>query len=173
MKVKGNSLAGQSVLDVDTHKRADEVFRFFADVVPVGRVELKLPWKKGELYRLICWRATFEDLSKEVCIIFIVERWVATEQDVWDHSYTPDVHGFTIRFLGQNLRCDVARCSAGRGHDAGLLHLGETEVADHDLAVRVRAATILIRWDRAGGWLSRLEDLYLIYNTLQNTKSLL
>ena len=46
VKVKGNSLAGQSVLDVDTHKRADEVFRFFADVVPVGRVELKLPWKK-------------------------------------------------------------------------------------------------------------------------------
>ena len=53
VKVKGNSLAGQSVLDVDTHKRADEVFRFFADVVPVGRVELKLPWKKGELYRSI------------------------------------------------------------------------------------------------------------------------
>ena len=48
VKVKGNSLAGQSVLDVDTHKRADEVFRFFADVVPVGRVELKLPWKNKD-----------------------------------------------------------------------------------------------------------------------------
>ena len=52
VKVKGNSLAGQSVLDVDTHKRADEVFRFFADVVPVWRVELKLPWKKRRIISL-------------------------------------------------------------------------------------------------------------------------
>ena len=35
-KLKKNSLAGQSVLDVDTHERADEVFCFFADIVPVG-----------------------------------------------------------------------------------------------------------------------------------------
>ena len=45
-KLKKNSLAGQSVLDVDTHERADEVFCFLADVVPVGGVKLKLPWSK-------------------------------------------------------------------------------------------------------------------------------
>ena len=45
-KWKWNSLACQSVLDVDTHQGADEVFCFFADVVPVRRVELKLSWKR-------------------------------------------------------------------------------------------------------------------------------
>ena len=46
MKKRENSLAGQSVLDVDTHERADEVFCFFADVVPVGGVELELSCEK-------------------------------------------------------------------------------------------------------------------------------
>ena len=45
-KWKWISLACQSVLDVDTHQGADEVFCFFADVVPVRRVELKLSWKR-------------------------------------------------------------------------------------------------------------------------------
>ena len=35
-----------------------------------------------ELNGAFPYTLTFEDLSKEVCIIFIVERWVATEQDV-------------------------------------------------------------------------------------------
>ena len=35
-------LAGESVLDIDTHEGADEVLGLLTDVVPVGGVELKL-----------------------------------------------------------------------------------------------------------------------------------
>ena len=40
------SLAGQAVLHVDAHQGPDEVLRLLADVVPVGRVELKLSCEK-------------------------------------------------------------------------------------------------------------------------------
>ena len=113
--------------------------------------------------------STFEDLSKQVCIVFVVEGGVSAEQDVGDHPDAPDVDRLPVRLLGQHLRGDVAGGPAGGGHHAALLHLGEAEVADHDLAVRVRAATSLIRLDCGRWWvagsLSRSEDFYLLCNS--------
>ena len=37
-------------------------------------------------------------------------------------------------------------CPAGGGHDAGVLHLGEAEVADHDLAVLVLVLVQEVLW---------------------------
>jgi len=101
-------LAGQPVVNIDAHQGPDEVLRLLADVVPVGGVELKLScekvsgssfpgWKKrgdktfkkkflsvgvgGQITHLVKTR-TFQYLSKEVCIVFIVERRIAAEQDV-------------------------------------------------------------------------------------------
>ena len=112
--------------------------------------------------------STFEDLSKQVCIVFVVEGGVAAEQDVGDDSDAPHVHGLPVRLLSQDLGGDVAGGPAGRGHHPALLHLGETEVTDHDLALRVRAATSWIRLD-SGSWaaarLSRSEDFYFICNS--------
>ena len=88
---------------------------------------------------------TFENLGKQVCIVLVIEGRVSAEQDVGDDADAPHVHGLPVRLLRQHLRGHVAGRPAGRGHHPALLHLGETEVADHDLAVRVRAATILIR----------------------------
>ena len=87
---------------------------------------------------------TFQDLSKKVCIIFIVERRISTEEDVGDNAYTPHVHRFTVRLLGKDLGGHVARSPAGSGHHSGLLHLGQAEVADHDLAVRLRAESVTL-----------------------------
>ena len=44
--VDDDILAGESVLNVDTHEGADEVLGLLADVVPVGGVKLKLPCRK-------------------------------------------------------------------------------------------------------------------------------
>ena len=96
------SLAGEPVVHVDAHQGPDEVLGLLTDVVPVGRVELKLSCEivsirfvEGErrvvspspstglrLQNFQESQLTFEDLSKEVCIIFIVERRVTTEKDV-------------------------------------------------------------------------------------------
>ena len=84
---------------------------------------------------------TFEDLSKEVCIIFIVEGRVAAEQDVGDDSNAPDIHSLAVWLLCQHLRGHIAGGATGGGHHPTLLHLGQPEVADHDLAVGVGAET--------------------------------
>ena len=86
---------------------------------------------------------TLQNLSKEVCIVLVVEGRVSAEQDVGDHSDAPHVHRLAVRLLGEHLGRHVARRAARRGHHARLLHLGQPEVADHDLAVRVGAATTI------------------------------
>lgn len=60
-----NLLAGKSVLNVDTHEWANEVFRLFADIVPVGRVKLELSWGKREEWQIQSQSLpTFENLSE-------------------------------------------------------------------------------------------------------------
>ena len=46
---------------------------------------------------------TLQNLSKEVCIVLVVEGRVSAEQDVGDHSDAPHVHSFSIRLLGKHL----------------------------------------------------------------------
>ena len=58
---------------------------------------------------------TFQNLSKEICIIFIIEWWISTEQDVRDDPDTPHVYGFSVRFLGEDLGSHVSLIRVDNG----------------------------------------------------------
>ncbi len=124
-------LTAQSLVDVDAHETPNEFLGFVADVVPVGRVELEL---------------AFEDLREEIRVVLVVERRVAAKQDVADDADRPDVHRLAVGLLRQHLGRHVARRAARRSHDARIFHLGEAEVADHNLGVFVLALIEQILW---------------------------
>ena len=103
---------------------------------------------------------TFQNLSKKVCIIFIIEGRVAAEQDVGYDTDAPHIHCLAVGFLREHLWGDVARGAAGGSHHPALLHLAQPEVADHDLAVRIRAVVRHCYIRQATVWCSTTSKQY-------------
>lgn len=113
-----------TLMYTDTHEIADEILGRIADLVPVRAVKLEL---------------ALENLRKQVRIVFVVERWIAAQQNVGYDADAPDVDRFAVRFLCKHLGCHVAGRSAGRCHYTRVLHFGQAEITDHYFALLVRA----------------------------------
>ena len=113
-------LTAQPFVDVDAHEATDELLGLGTDVVPIRRVEFEF---------------AFQNLGEEIGVVLVVEGRIAAQQDIADHADRPDVDGLAVGLLGQHLRRHVTGRSASRGHDPGILHFGQTKVADHDLGV--------------------------------------
>lgn len=71
---------------------SDKVFGRIGYIIPVRAVEFKF---------------SFEDLSEKVCVVFVIEWRIATEEDVRNDTDRPHVYRLAVRLLGQHLSREI------------------------------------------------------------------
>ena len=95
-------------------------------------------------------QTTFENLGKEIGIVLVIKGWIATQEDVGNHSDAPDINCLSIRLLGQYLWSHVTWSATRCGHDTRVFQFAQPEVTDHDLTLFLLTVVqqVLGLWDK-------------------------
>mmetsp|Transcript_1485 Transcript_1485/g.2444 ORF Transcript_1485/g.2444 Transcript_1485/m.2444 type:complete len:256 (+) Transcript_1485:371-1138(+) len=81
---------------VDTEHHLYQINRLRRCVAPIVLVEM-IP--------------AFFNLFEQTFLVFVVERWVTSQQYITNDTHAPNIHFFSIFITAQDFRCHIARCS--------------------------------------------------------------
>merc|ERR1719261_1119221 len=108
--------ATHAVSGIDNKQLGDEILCGLRDLVPVRGWEIVLACLDG---------------LEQHCVIFVVEWWKATQENVRDDTERPRVNLFIIRCGLENFRCNISGSPTCSLHDSFIIQqLRETEVGN-------------------------------------------
>lgn len=61
----------ESLFRIHTNQMANEILRWIWNLVPIRRIKLEI---------------SFQDLSKQICVVFVVKRWITTQENVSNNT---------------------------------------------------------------------------------------